>query len=356
MRESLPGLRFYVNAAVVATRGARGWYSEKTMTPEEAASELHSHAPWLTTLSGGVGIDPGTLSKVISSIVALLLVWLCRAMLLRFVFGRVSDQGSRYRWRKNSATLAFLVALVIVARVWFEGLASLTTYLGLLSAGLAIALKDPLTDIAGWLFIVWRRPFAVGDRIQVGAVAGDVIDIRLFQFSLLEIGEWVHADQSTGRIVHVPNSTIFTQHQANYSQGFEYIWNEVPVLVTFESDWKKAKEILKVIADRHGTPDGEEAAEQVARAARTFLIFYDTLTPIVYTAVRDSGVELTIRHLCNPRRRRTVTEAIWEEILEEFSRCPDIDFAYPTQRWYDGVKEGAAPAAQHDGAGGGRER
>ena len=82
--------------------------------------------------------------------------------------------------------------------------------------------------------------------------AGDVIDIRLFQFSINEIGNWVDADQSTGRIIHIPNGIVFTEPQANYTAGFQYIWNEIPVLVTFESDWKKAKQILTDIVNHHG--------------------------------------------------------------------------------------------------------
>ncbi|HAW79639.1 MAG TPA: mechanosensitive ion channel protein MscS, partial [Balneola sp.] len=68
-------------------------------------------------------------------------------------------------------------------------------YFGLLSAGLAIALKDPVTDLAAWMFIIWRKPFDVGDRIELGKSKGDVIDIRPFKFTILEIGNWVDADQ-----------------------------------------------------------------------------------------------------------------------------------------------------------------
>ena len=92
-----------------------------------------------------------------------------------------------------------------------EGLRSLGTFLGLLSAGLAIALKDVVASMAGWIFILWRRPFQLGDRIQIGDRAGDVVDLRLFQFTLLEIGNWVDADQSTGRSIHVPNGAVFTE-------------------------------------------------------------------------------------------------------------------------------------------------
>jgi small-conductance mechanosensitive channel len=305
----------------------------------------------MKSLSGLVetwlGLAPGTQGKLLASLVAVLAVWLLRGLLLRLVYAKVTDPATRYQWRKTSASLAFVVAVLAIGRIWLEAFGSLVTFLGLLSAGLAIALKDPLSNVAGWLFIIWRKPFEVGHRIEIGDVAGDVIDIRVFQFSVLEIGNWVDADQSTGRIIHVPNARVFTEPQANYTHAFEYIWNEIPVLVTFESDWRRAKGILTDIATRFGEPASREAAEQVAQAARKYFIYYTTLTPTVYTSVKDSGVLLTIRHLCDPRKRRAVSEAIWEEILSEFARCPDIDFAYPTRRWYDNRTEGKA-SSTHD--------
>jgi small-conductance mechanosensitive channel len=216
----------------------------------------------------------------------------------------------------------------------------LATYLGLLSAGLAIALRELVANFVGWAFILWRRPFEVGDRIQIGDTAGDVIDLRIFQFTLLEIGNWVDADQSTGRVIHVNNGQIFTLSLANFSKGFQYIWNEIAVLVTFESDWEKAKEILAGIASKHGEELSTSAEEKLHEAARRFMIFYSKLTPTVYTSVRDCGVLLTIRYLCDPRRRRSTEESIWEDILHAFAENDDIDFAYPTQRFYDNLHEG----------------
>ncbi|MFZ0483677.1 MAG: mechanosensitive ion channel domain-containing protein [Desulfobacterales bacterium] len=100
-----------------------------------------------------------------------------------------------------------------------------------------------------WFFIMSRKPFKVGDRIEIDQITGDVIDIRIFQFSVVEVGNWIDADQSTGRIVQVPNSKVLREALANYQIGFEYIWHEIPVLITFESDWKKAKGLLQKIAN-----------------------------------------------------------------------------------------------------------
>jgi small-conductance mechanosensitive channel len=240
--------------------------------------------------------------------------------------------------------VSFSVGIFAVSQIWFSGLRDIGTFLGLFSAGLAIALRDIVASFAGWLYCLLRRPFEVGDRIQIGDQAGDVVDIRLFRFSLMEIGNWVEADQSTGRFLHIPNSRILTDVIANYTKGFEYIWNELPVLVTFESNWKKAKEILQEIADKRSTHLTEAAKRSVREAAKRHMILYSVLTPKVYTKVVDSGVLLTIRYLCNPRNRRSTEESIWEDILRGFGNREDIDFAYPTIRHYLNPEEGKAAA------------
>jgi small-conductance mechanosensitive channel len=285
-------------------------------------------------------IDAATQERLLISLAILTVLWLARLLLLAFVNRRSEDIRIRYRWKKTSHYVVVTLAIFILGMMWIKGFQSLATYLGLLSAGLAIALRELVANFVGWAFILWRRPFEVGDRIQIGDTAGDVIDLRIFQFTLLEIGNWVDADQSTGRVIHVNNGQVFTLSVANFSKGFEYIWNEIAVLVTFESDWEKAKAILAEIANKHGEDLSTAAEEKLRQAARKFMIFYTKLTPTVYTSVRDCGVLLTIRYLCDPRRRRSTEQAIWEEILHAFAENDDIDFAYPTQRFYDNLHEG----------------
>lgn len=270
--------------------------------------------------------------QIAATVIVILGLWIIRFVAARIINRKVEGGKVQYKWRKNLTYVTGFIGVILIGSIWSEAFKSFSTFLGLLSAGLAIALKDPVTDFAGWIFLLWRKPFDLGDRIQIGEVKGDVIDIRLFKFTVLEIGNWVHADQSTGRVVHVPNHTVFTDSLANYTSDFEFIWNEIPVLITFESDWKAAKKILQEIADTHLKDFVKEAEQQVKRASKSYLIHYRYLTPIVYTDVKDSGVNLTIRHLTNPRMRRKVGQAIWEDVLEKFGGHENIELAYPTMR------------------------
>jgi small-conductance mechanosensitive channel len=287
-----------------------------------------------------ININPDIVDNLIISILTIIVIGILRRLIVKIVIDKIEDITLRYRWKKYLTYILAIIGIIIIFPIWFGNFTSVGTFLGLLSAGLAIAFKDPIVNLAGWLFIMIRKPFVVGDRIQISNLKGDVIDIRIFQFTVLEIGNWVNAEQSTGRIIHIPNGKVFSEAQANYSTGFDFIWDEMPVLITFESDWKKAKEILgKIVTQKtmHLSPGAEK---QIKEAAKKFLIFYKTLTPIVYTSVKDSGVELTMRFLCDPRSRRDLEQTIWEEVLKEFSLCRDIDFAYPTQRFYNNKTEG----------------
>jgi small-conductance mechanosensitive channel len=278
--------------------------------------------------------------KILYSLLVIVVVSLIRYILLKLINRSVEDIKFRYYWQNMVRYVSFILGFIVISGIWIEEFGSVATFFGLLSAGIAIALKDPIVNMAGWIFILIRKPFTVGDRIQIGNNAGDVIDIRVFQFTLNEIGNWVDADQSTGRVIHIPNGKVFTEAQANYSQGFSHLWNEIGVLVTFESDWAKARDILMEIVKNNSANLTDIAKKKLMEASRKFMIFYNTLSPNVYIKVKDSGIMLTMRYICEPKKRRLTEHQIWESVLTEFARHTDIDFAYPTTRFYFNQQEG----------------
>ena len=115
------------------------------------------------------------------------------------------------------------------------------------------------------------------------------------------------------------------------------------MLITFESDWEKAKKILLEIVDRHAHHLTKAAERKVIEAGKRLMLVGGTLTPTVYTSVKESGVLLTLRYLTQPRQRRGSQQAVWEDILRDFAKCDDIEFAYPTQRFFNNAAEGKSP-------------
>lgn len=256
-----------------------------------------------------------------------------------------SNSGDKqYNFRRTTYIVLGLICFFLLLKIWLNQTANFSTYLGLLSAGLAIALQDVITSIAGWVYILTVKPLSVGNRIQIGDKTGDITDIKFLQFSLLETGNWVDADQPTGRILYFPNSFVFKNSIANYDGGFEYIFSEMPITITFESDWKKARKILQTILHNQVQETREGAARQIRKASREMKLQFSHLDPRVILSVADCGVVLTLRFLCKVRERRFQESRVWEGVLSAFADEPSIDFAYPTMRYYNNLKEGKSGA------------
>ena len=287
--------------------------------------------------------------NLIVSAVIIGIILVLRFIALRLVYRHLQDTGQHYRWKKNLTYVAGALALLTISWVWIERVQAFATILGLISAGLVFALRDTVNDMAGWVYVMTRKPFDIGDRIEIGSYKGDVVDKRILKFTLLEIGNWVEADQSTGRVLHLPNQMILNQPIHNYTAEFEFIWHEIRVMLTFESNWEKAKNQLNELIHKHTQHISSKANHQLKTAARSYMIVYQHVTPTVYTRVEDYGIVLTIRYLTNPRTRRGTEEQIWEEILRAFRHENDIEFAYPTTRMFRRSEEGAVVPGKNSG-------
>jgi len=279
-------------------------------------------------------------SNILWTLVAVVMVVIIGRIVELAIIRRATDLESKHKARRAVLWIKTIVLVIWILVIWVTGVQQFGLFLGFLGAGLALSLQEILLCIAGWILIVIKKLFDVGDRIEISGHVGDVIDIGMFQTSVLEVGNWVGADQSTGRILNVPNSAVFRGFNANYTRGFPFIWNEQTIVVTFESDWKLAKEIISKQAEEEADKIENEVRRQIEAMQSRYAIRYTHLKPIVYTHIADQGVALTLRYLCPARRRRNFAHLINEGILEDFARENSIAFAYPTTRFYDALREG----------------
>jgi small-conductance mechanosensitive channel len=292
------------------------------------------------SLEAYTGIPGSLQGQLFRSILILIIVIILHQITKKVLYRTIQDSKTYYRTKKSIGYVFIIIGFILVSRVWFKGVASLTTFLGLFTAGLAIAMKDLIMNIAGWFYIIWKGSFRVGDRIEIDGTAGDVIGIQLFEFAMMEMGNWVPADQSTGRITYVPNYKVFKEPVFNYSRGIPFVWQEIPIYLTYESNWKKAKNILEEIVFKYGETMDGAVEESIAEMSRKFMMYNAKLEPKVYTAIdHEDGIVLTMRYMCAYRNRRDSAEGIYEEVLNRFEYHKDIEFAYPTQRVYDRSRE-----------------
>lgn len=242
----------------------------------------------------------------------------------RILFRTIKNNATYYTTRKRFNYFNSTILILIIIIIWSGSKMDFATYIGFISAGIAISLREIFTNIAAWLIIIFQKPFEVGDRITINNQSGDVIDIKVFEFVLMELSQPSHGAQSTGRIVLIPNNFLFIHSLTNASRGFDYLWNELEVRVSLESNWESAKTILEEMINHHTLHLSTEAEEKVYEASRKYMIHYQNLTPIVYVAVRPGHILLTIRYLCEPRQARVTENQIWQEILLAFDGQEDI--------------------------------
>ena len=286
--------------------------------------------------------------NVVLSLLIIAAAFVLSRILQRLVPKYVAEPERRYRTSKVIGRSVAVVAALAILVLWSIGEADIITLLTVIGAGLAIALREILLSFVGWINIVMRSPFKQGDRIEVNGVQGDVIDIRLFHSTLMEIGGWVNADQSTGRIVHIPNAWLYQFATYNYTRGFGFVWNEIPFTVTFRSDWRAAREIMLELASETADIVEHQVKREMRRIAHEYLIHYSILTPFVYVKVIENGVHLSLRYLTEVRKRRGTEHALTMGILDAFREHGQIELAYATNSlaMYDSPQFGPLAGTQ----------
>lgn len=274
--------------------------------------------------------------RMLVTVVLIFALWLLKKLVLKLVRKKTTNERTVFLWTKYSYYTFFLISLIIVIDLWFEGISNLFTLIGLLAAGIAFALREPIINLFGWVYIVWRGPIKIGDRIEIDDQVGDVIEITPFHFDMLEIRNWVDGDLYTGRLISIPNAKVFNYSNINSSSGYKSIWNELKVRITFESDWKMAKEMLIESAKSNSNYQDTQATYDAYKTLRAYMIHNVEFEPVVFTKIVENGVELRARYFCSIYNRTASEAKIYEEILEKYNASDNIKFAYQTTRFYDG--------------------
>ncbi|MHB0937013.1 MAG: mechanosensitive ion channel family protein [Armatimonadota bacterium] len=269
-----------------------------------------------------------TIAAIIGLTIISVLVRLIRGAVTRYI----TDSATRYRVRKMVTLAGYFISLLALSLIYRDRLGGLTLYLGLASAGVALALQEVILSVAGWLTIVWGGIYHIGDRVQYAEIKGDVIDISILRTTLMEIGEWVEADLYTGRIVRVPNNAVFRGPVYNYSADFPFVWDQITVPVRYGSDYALARAIFQRLADEVAGEYTLQAQDNWDIMLRRYAIERATLHPMVTLVANDNWVEFTVRYLVDYKKRRTTRDRLYQRVLEEFAQSEErLQFASATQ-------------------------
>jgi len=277
-----------------------------------------------------VGLNGQNLQKLLLTLgllVVLLLLSSAARGLLRLRWRAHPNERARFWSRQGISLTVALIYIVGVVSIWFNDPARLATALGLVSAGLAFALQKVITSIAGYFVILRGNTFNVGDRITMGGVRGDVIALSFIQTTIMEMGQppsvqsadpaiWVRSRQYTGRIVTVSNGKIFDEPVYNYTRDFPYIWEEMPIPITYAADRNAAERILLDCAARHTVAIREMGEEALIVMQRRYGMRIEDFTPKVFYRITDNWLELTVRFMVRDHGIRDLKDAMARDILD----------------------------------------
>ncbi len=283
-----------------------------------------------------VGVNAESGRKLLLSLILIAMV-IVTSTLLRWAIGLVLRQTDHATvrtkfWSRQVVNLGSAAVLILgLMSIWVSDPTRLATVFGLISAGLAFALQQVITSIAGYFVILRGSTFNVGDRISMGGVRGDVLRLGFIQTTIMEMGQppsmqggdphmWVKSRQFTGRIVTVTNSKIFAEPVYNYTREFPYIWEEMPIPITYAADRASVERILLEAARLHAIDSNSIAAEAKVELQEKFGVEPIDLEPRVYFRITDNWLELTVRFLLGTHQIRNAKDAMSRHIIAELDK------------------------------------
>ncbi|MEZ4451808.1 MAG: mechanosensitive ion channel family protein [Nannocystaceae bacterium] len=255
------------------------------------------------------------LRQLVGVAIALALIFLVVSLLRAAARRGIKDVDARYRTQKAILFLGYLIALVYLMAEASGRLSGLSIALGAASAGIAFALQEVITSFAGWLALSVGSFYKVGDRVQLGGIRGDVIDIGVLRTTLMECGGWVQGDLYNGRIVRLANSYVFKEPVFNYSADFAFLWDEITLPVKYGCDYARARRILVDVAEEVVGEYARSAEETWKHMVRTYRIEDARVAPMVTMIANDNWVEFTLRYVVDFKLRRTVKDQLFTRIL-----------------------------------------
>jgi small-conductance mechanosensitive channel len=268
------------------------------------------------------------LAKLILTVAVILVCLIVLRLLDVYFIGRVKDAVYNYNLKRVSRLIVWLVTAFFILTILFQNWYTAVVSLGLLSLILGFALQTPITSFIGWIYILVREPYRVGDRIQIGAAHGDVIDVGYLDTTLWEFGgDYLSTDHPTGRVIKFPNSNVLNTPVYNYTWPlFPYIWNEIKFQIAYDSDLEFVAATMREVAEK-------EVGEAMMKQVRVFreLLAQTPVNqlevqerPAVMFRVSDNAwLEAIVRYLVHPKEAGRVKTRLIQHLLTRLNAAPD---------------------------------
>lgn len=260
--------------------------------------------------------DP-MLRKIIIVVIGIIILSTIIRFTKKNLYKYVKEKSNWYKTKKAVNVFGYFIIVLFIILIFSDTLGEVTVVLGVIGAGLTFALQEVIMSVAGWLAILITDIFKTGDRVLLGGIKGDVIDLGILRTTIMELGQWVDGDLYNGRIVRISNSFIFKEPVYNYSADFPFLWDEIKIPVQYGNNYK---EVRKIISDVALEVVGEYCAEAQKHwdiVIRKYLIENASTQPMVTIIANDNWVEFTLRYVVDYKKRRTTRDELYTKLMEE---------------------------------------
>ncbi|MBK0378423.1 mechanosensitive ion channel family protein [Mucilaginibacter segetis] len=257
-----------------------------------------------------------TIGKIVTLLVGTAIIWVIIKSLQKNLFSRIKSNENSYKAKKLSNFIGYLLTLVLITVIYSDKLGGLTIALGVAGAGIAFALQEVIASFAGWLMIMFGGFYKTGDRVQLGGIKGDVMDIGVLRTTIMETGQWVEGDLYNGRIVLIANSFVFKEPVFNYSGDFPFLWDEIKVHVQYGSDYDQVRSILLAAGNSVAGDLTELLQAKWNQLQNKYRLEEAQTAPMVSLVASDSCVDFTLRYVVNYKKRRFTKTALFTQILK----------------------------------------
>jgi small-conductance mechanosensitive channel len=266
--------------------------------------------------------------KIVLAVMLITLVLLATRLLKKILSRKIEDKSTLFNFNRIADLFAGLLIFAIFFSLLFANWYATLVSFGIISLILGFALQNPITSFFGWLYILIRKPYEVGDRIRIGNVFGDVINVSYFDTTLWEFnGDYLSGDHPSGRIIRFTNSKVFNEYVYNYSWPlFPFIWNELKLFISSDSDFKFTSDAVKNVVERE---IGEAMVRRVKRFKKILAetpvdsLDVNEYPSVILSAHINTWIEVTVRYLVEPKNSGKIRRRLFEAVMEELKKSPE---------------------------------
>ncbi|TXC76264.1 mechanosensitive ion channel domain-containing protein [Luteibaculum oceani] len=252
----------------------------------------------------------------------IVVIFLIRLLLRKALNRSVKTNDNKYKARKALNLFSYLLIVLAILLIFNEQLGNIGIVVGVAGAGITFALQEPIMSVAGWLHILINSPISVGQRVKIGDVQGDIIDIGVLSTTIMEMGDWVDGDLFNGRIVSLSNSYVFKEPIHNYSGEYPFLWDEIIIPVRTECNYLLAQEKFQEVLEEICGSYAKASEMQWKLLANKFRVEEANVQPSIFLRFDENWISFTLRYIVDYKKRRSTKHQLYSRILQEVAKHP----------------------------------